>query len=164
MSAKELTKKNPKRSTARKVARKKISLNRRAPKMRFAVQGNITAKRDVIMGDQTNYIDNRKQIANIASPQEFVSELEKVRAELLKLKAAPNLSLAEVRRVEVVEADVVEVLEESKKSAPVADRINQMLETASKTMTNMGKAVAGAVTLGTTLAGLGQIALKLFGG
>jgi hypothetical protein len=63
-----------------------------------------------------------------------------------------------------VEADVAEAIEEAQKPQPLGQRINQTLDSASETMSKVGKSISTAIGLGSTLAGLGGIALKLFGG
>jgi hypothetical protein len=125
------------------------------------VANRITVGRDMINGDQINIID--KRIAHIGTPQDFVAELQKVQAQMAEMKKAPELQPAQARRLEVVEADVQDALVEAGKPAPVAERINATLTTAKETMDNLGGGLASAVALGATLAGLAQVALKVFG-
>lgn len=170
-----------KKSTAKKAASKKKSAAKKpaargsAPRRRAAprtvqnvrtmkggvVANRITVGRDMINGDQINIID--KRIAHIATAQDFVAELQKVQAQMAEMKKAPELQPAQARRIEVVEADVQDAIVEAGKPAPVAERINTTLTTAKETMDNLGGGVASAVALGTTLAGLAQVALKVFG-
>ncbi|MCX6080210.1 MAG: hypothetical protein NTW32_11805, partial [Chloroflexi bacterium] len=55
----------------------------------FIIKGGIHAGRDVIQGDQTNYIT--QQIANIQSSAEFVRALNEVQAQIAALKTQPGL-------------------------------------------------------------------------
>jgi len=71
---------------------------------------------------------------------------------------------AQVRRIEAVEGDVQEVVQEAQKEKPVGKRINETLVSAKETMEKLGASVTAAMGLGAVLGGLGQIALKLFGG
>ena len=64
------------------------------------VQGSITAKRDVIMGNQYN--DYRRQIAQIATPQQFIAEAEKVQQQIAEVKQHPALPPAQQRRIEAI--------------------------------------------------------------
>jgi phage shock protein A len=113
------------------------------------------------MGDQYN--DLRQQIANVATPAEFVAGAQQAQAHIAALKQQPNLLPAEVRRLEVVEGDVKEVIEEAKKPKPLGERINATLTSAKETMDRLGGSVKSAMELGAILGGLAQIALKIFG-
>ena len=128
----------------------------------IVVGGSIKAGRDVIMGDQYN--DLRQQVAQIGSPAEFVAKAQELQAQIAALKQQPELSPAQVGTIEVVEGQVKQAIEEAQKPQPLAARINATLTGAKAVMDSMGKGVTAAVGLGTVLAGLGQIALKLFGG
>ena len=149
------------------VTKKKASTRRRAPtvgtmKGGVVVGGSIKAGRDVIMGDQYN--DFRQQVAQISSPAEFVARAQELQVKIAEIKKQPDLLPTEVRRVELVEADVKDAVEEAQKKKPAGKRINDTLASAKETMDNIAKSVTAAVGLGTVIAGLGQIALKLFGG
>ena len=122
----------------------------------------IKTGRDMNVGD-TITIDNR-QFARVTSPQAFVAELQKVRQEIATLKQSPELSPAELRRVELVEADIVEAIGEAQRPQPLGARITATLTGAKAVMDSMSGSVASAVGLGATLAAFGQVALKLFGG
>jgi len=126
------------------------------------VHGKIQAGRDVIMGDQYN--DLRQQVAQIASPQEFVAQAKELQTKIAEIKQQPDLLPAQVRRIEAVEGDVQEVVQEAQKEKPVGKRINETLVSAKETMEKLGASVTAAMGLGAVLGGLGQIALKLFGG
>jgi len=156
MPAKKLTKKKVKRSTAKKITRKKT-----AP--RFMVQDSlIKAGRDVIIGNQYN--DYRQQIAHIASPREFALELEKLQKQIAEIKQQANLDSIDIQTIEVVEGRVKEAIEESQKPQPVAERITSALDKAKKTIDSLSGSVTAAIGLCTVIAGFGQVALKLFGG
>jgi hypothetical protein len=126
------------------------------------VGGSIKAGRDVIMGDQYN--DLRQQVAQIASPAEFVARAQELQAKIAEIKKQPDLLPAQVETIEVVEGQVKQAIEEAHKPQPLAARINATLTGAKAVMDSLGDSVKAAVGLGTVLAGLGQIAIKLFGG
>ncbi len=73
------------------MSRKSTKSKSRAPRRKatITVRGSIKAGRDVIMGDQRAYYDYRQQIAQIASPAEFVAALQKLREQIAALKAQP---------------------------------------------------------------------------
>ena len=159
MAKKPVTKK--KTTAAKPKARRRPrAVSRKVEKMTggVVVGGSLKVGRDMVMRDQYNW-----QAAQIASPQDFVSELERLRAQIAELKREPELTPAQVRRVEVVEADVQDALQEAQKPQPLGARINTTLDGAKETMTKLGEGVQAAVGLGATLAGLGQMALRLFG-
>lgn len=140
------------------------------------VGGNVTAGRDVVYGDQTNYNlqDQRTvRIENIHTPAEFVLALQQVRAELAALKAQPQVTETQLRRLEAVAGDVEEALaaaEAAGDSQPEAGapslgaRINATLAAASETMENLTRSLQAAGALGATIALLAQAALRVFGG
>ena len=147
----------------KKFAAKKKS-TKRAPgaKTHISVGGNIIAKRDVIMGDQHNEL--RQQVLQIASPQEFLDRAGEVQAQLAEIKKQPDLLPAQVRRIEAVEGDVQEAIEEAKKDKPQGKSIKRTLEGAKETMDKLAEGVKSAIGLGSVLGGLAQIAIRLFGG
>ncbi|MEK7786776.1 MAG: hypothetical protein AAB658_15305, partial [Chloroflexota bacterium] len=109
----------PKKLTAKKNmvrAKAKAPKRKRSPAAKTMVSAKtIKAGRDIIMGDQKNIIDNRRQIANIASPAEFVAELHKLQAQIAALKQERQITPAQAQAVEVVEGRVKEVIEEAQK-------------------------------------------------
>ncbi len=153
------SKKGPAKRPAKRPASAKTQVN---------VRGNIIAKRDVIMGDQTNtttnYLYQPQQIANIHNADEFRAELQKVRAEIERLKQQPQLPAPHKASLEVVEGQVAQVMEEMEKPKPLGARIRATLTDAKAALDSLAGGVTSAVGLGTALAGLGQIALKLFNG
>ena len=149
------------------VTKKKATTRKRAPtvgtmKGGVLVGGNIRAGRDVIMGDQYN--DMRQQVAQISSPAEFVARAQELQARIAEVKQQSDLLPAQVETIEVVEGQVKQVIEEAQKPKPLAARINATLTGARAVMDSLGDSVKSAIGLGAVLAGLGQIALKLFGG
>ena len=126
------------------------------------VRGNIRAGRDVIMGDQIN--DLRQQVAQIVSPHEFLARLQELEAILAQVKQQPGLLPAQVETIEVVEGQIQQVVEEAKKPKPLAARITATLTGAKAVMDSLGEGVKSAIGLGAVLAGLAQMALKVFGG
>ncbi len=128
----------------------------------ITIGGNVIAKRDVIIGDQYN--DFRQQVAQIGSPAEFVEQVKKLQEQLAALKELPGLLPEHVQTLEVVEGDVQKVIEEAQKPKPLAARMTATLTGAKAVMDSLGESVKSALGLGTVLAGLAQIALKVFGG
>ncbi len=133
-----------------------------SPKTQVNIKGNVSGQ-TVIFGDQYNY-NFQQQVAQIQSPQEFVTKLQELHSELTQIKQQPDLLPEHKETLEIVEGDVAEVIEEAKKPQPKLARIKARLDAAEGVMTSLGKSVAAAVGLGTAIAGFGQIALKLFGG
>ena len=130
----------------------------------FNIQGGIHANRDVIMGDQHNTINQNQSTTNINTPSQFMEELKKIKEEIERLKSLPNVDPAAVRRMDLVQADIDDVVDEAKKEAPTAERIKTTLDGAKEVMDKIGGSVVSAINLGTTLANLAGIAMKLFGG
>ncbi|MBI5305491.1 MAG: hypothetical protein HY868_25405 [Chloroflexi bacterium] len=144
-------------------------------KMTGGVVGNIRAKR-VIVGNQTNYYDNRK-IA-IATPQQFIAEAEKLQAQIAQVKQLPALPTAQAPLVLAAEQNVQMATAEAKKDKPNPNVINENLKTAAATMDLIGKTVAAAQGVGQKItqavdgidfprfamgaATLGDLALKVF--
>jgi hypothetical protein len=149
------------------VTKKKAPTRKRAPtvgtmKGGVVVGGSIRAGRDVIMGDQYN--DLRQQVAQISSPAEFVARAQELQTKIAEIKKQPDLLPAQVETMQVVEGQVKQVIEEAQKPKPLAARINATLTGAKAVMDSLGDSVKSAIGLGAVLAGLGQIAIKLFGG
>jgi hypothetical protein len=131
------------------------------PKTQVNIRGNVTAKRDVIIGEQYN--DFRQQVAQIASPQEFVGKLQELQGKIVQVKQQPGLQPEHAESLDIVEGDVKEAIEEAQKPQPKLARIKARLDAAEGVLKSMGKSVTAAVGLGTAIAGFGEIALKLFG-
>lgn len=145
--------------------------SRSTPKNQVVVKGRgkITVERDMIAGDQiihgNQYNASRDMnIANVSTPREFIEQLREVQHEIAVLKQSSELSPSQVRRIEAVEGDVIEVLDEVQKPKPLPARINETLSNAQETMEKIGGSVTAAVGLGTVLGTLAQLALKIFGG
>jgi hypothetical protein len=124
----------------------------------------IHAGRDVIMGDQENTFYQTAQTLNVTSPNEFIEELQKLKAEIERLKSLPGVEPAAARRLVAVEGDIEEAIVEAEKDKPVAERINSTLDGAKETMDKLRGSIVSAVNLGTTLGGLALLAWKVFGG
>jgi hypothetical protein len=159
MAKKTAAKKKTSKTKAakKKPAAKSVRQSVRAMKGGTVVGGDIKAGRDVIMGDQVNYA------ARVTSPQEFVAELGKLRGQIVALKDQPELAPAHRQTIEVVEGQVQQVIEEAQKPQPLGARITATLTGAKAVMDSLSGSVTSAVGLGAALAGLGQVALKLFG-
>ncbi len=133
-------------------------------KSNFNIQGGIHARRDVIMGDQENTFYQTGQTLNITSPNQFIEELQKLKAEIERLKQLPSVDPAAARRLIAVEGDIQDAIIEAEKDEPIAERINSTLDGAKETMKKLGGSITTAVNLGTTLGSLALLALKIFGG
>ena len=133
-------------------------------KSNFNIQGGIHARRDVIMGDQENTFYQTQQTLNITSPSQFVEELQKLKAEIERLKSLPGVDPAVARRLVTVEGDIQDAIIEAKKEKPVVERIKTTLDGAKETMEKLGGSIDAAVKLGTTLGSLALLAMKVFGG
>ena len=154
---KKKTSTKTKAAARKKPAAKSVRQSVRAMKGGAVVGGDIKAGRDVIMGDQINYA------ARVTSPQEFVTELQKLHGQIVALKDQPQLAPAHQQTIEVVEGQVEQAIEEAQKPQPLGARITATLTGAKAVMDSLAGGVTSAVGLGAALAGLGQIALKLFG-
>ncbi len=115
--------------------------------------------RDIIQGDQTNFI------AVTRPPQtkdEFMAILQAVRAELATMKQS-TLTTSQRQTVESAEKKVVEATEEATKSRPLGERIKTTLSEAKEYMDALGGSLASAMALGTTIGTLLAMVVKLFG-
>ena len=130
----------------------------------FNVQGGIHVQGTMIGGDQTNYYYNNQQTINITSPAQFMDELQKLREEIERLKSQPEVDKASALRMELAQAKIDSAVAEAEKEEPVAERIRDTLDGARETMDKIDGSITSAVNLGTTLANLAMIAMKLFGG
>ncbi|MBI4671524.1 MAG: hypothetical protein HY741_07640 [Chloroflexi bacterium] len=142
-----------------------------APKNQVILKDNakINAKGNVIMGDQIIHgnqynAGGNLNIANVSTPREFIEQLQQVQSEIAMLKQSPELSASQARRIEAVEGDVVEVIQEVQKPKPLPARINETLGEAQETMNKIGGSVKSAVELGAALGALAELAIKVFGG
>jgi hypothetical protein len=133
-------------------------------KNNFDIKGGIHARRDVIMGDQQNIINQTSQTLNITSPQEFVAELQKLRAEIAQLKQLPSLEPIVIRRLTNIDGDIEEAMIEAEKDQPIPERIKTTLDSAKEMMEKLGGSITSAVNLGTLLGNLALMAWKVFGG
>ncbi len=128
------------------------------------VNGNINVGGSFISGDQYNTITNSQTINNISTPSEFVSELQKIKAQIKTLKSQPIVEPAAARRLAAVEGDIEDTIVEANKETPIVERIKTTLDGAKETMEKLGGSIGAAVSLGTTLGNLALIAMKVFGG
>lgn len=130
----------------------------------FNVQGSINIGRDLIGGDQVNYITNNNVTNNISTPADFVAALNEIKAEIEALKSQPNLEPAVARRLSTVEGDIEDVVAEAIGEKPAWERIKSTLESAKDTMDRISGSIGSAVALGTTLGNLALMAFRIFGG
>lgn len=133
-----------------------------SPKTQVNIKGNVSAGHDVIYGDQYN--DFRQQVAQIVSPQEFVTKLQELQGKIVQVKSQPDVAPEDKEMLQLAEGQVADVIEEAKKPQPASDHIATKLKSAKKMMDALGEGVTSAVGLGAAIAGFGAIALKLFGG
>lgn len=131
-------------------------------KNNFDIKGGVHAGRDVIMGDQENTIYQTQQTLNITSPNEFIEELQKLKAEIERLKSLPDMDPAAARRLVAVEGDIEDAIVESKKDRPIVERIKSTLDGAKETMEKLDGSIATAMKLGATLGTLGTLALTVW--
>ena len=124
----------------------------------FNVEGGIHAQH-VIMGSQYN-----NPLPAINDAAGFISELRKLQAQILELKQHPEMDAADAMQVESAAARVQTAIAEAEQPRPMAERINTTLTKAQQTLTLLSGSVKAAMGLGATLAALGAMALKLFGG
>lgn len=124
--------------------------------------GKINAGGDVVMGDQHKTINQTSQTLNITSPVQFIEELQKLKAEIDRLKSLPDVDPAVARRLVAVEGDIVDAIVEAQKEKPVAERIKTTLDGAKETMEKLNGSIATAMKLGATLGTLGSIALTVW--
>ena len=122
------------------------------------IYGNVNAG-TFIGRDQVNY--NNQQTLNINTPAEFVTELRRLQAEIQSLKA--QLEPDDAMQVDMVIKRVETAIVEAEQPKPVVERIRTALEKAQKNMTLLDGTLQSAMSLGTTLAALGALALKVFG-
>jgi hypothetical protein len=130
----------------------------------FNFQGEVHIGGDVFNGDKITYYSYNQQTVNITSPAQFVDELQKLKAEIERLRSQPDVEPAAARRLAAVEGDVEDAIGEAGKEKPVAERIKSTLDGAKETMDKLGGSIASAINLGTALGNLALIAVKIFGG
>jgi hypothetical protein len=129
----------------------------------FHIQGNVHVAGNMIGGDQTNYYQNQQTI-QIISPAQFMDELRKIREEIERLKSQPEIDKSLLRRMDLVQADIDDAIDEAAKEKPAAQRINSTLDSARETMDKLSGSIASAVNVGATLGNLALMAIKVFGG
>ena len=128
----------------------------------YNIKGGIHAGRDVIMGDQINYLV--QQVERSQTPADFNKALEAIQKELAALKAKSGLTSAEARNLEAAESKVKEAAEKAASEKPPANEIQADLKEAQETMDLLTKGISSAVQLGAMLGKLALMALKIFGG
>ena len=134
-----------------------------SPKVAVTIHGNVTAGGSVVFGEQYNY-NFQQQVAQIQSPQEFVTKLQELQSQLAQIKQLPEVKEDQKETLQLVEGQVKDVIDEAQKPQPASERIVAKLKSAKAVMDSLGDSVKSAVGLGTAIAGFGAIALKLFGG
>lgn len=121
----------------------------------FNIEGGVHAQGDVVMGNQTKY--------NIQTPADFLLALKDVQAQVAVLKQG-QLTSAQERNIEVVEARVVEAVAEVQQPQPLGEKIRAALLEAKETLDLLTGSLQSAAGLGMTIAGLAELAKRLFGG
>lgn len=127
----------------------------------FVFNAPVTIAGDFVGRDQHKTTNT---INNYASPAEFITELQKLMAEIEALKAAPNVDSSDKRQLEVAVGDVGDAIAESEKEKPDTGKIEKFMNRAKKTMEDLGGSVTAAVQLGSTIANLAMLIKPLFGG
>lgn len=122
------------------------------------IHGNVTAG-TFIGRDQINY--GSPQTVNIHNAGEFAAELRRLQGEIRALRQ--DLDEADAMQLDAVVSRVETALAEVEQPKPAGERIRATLEKAQKTIHLLDDSVKAAAGLGATLAGLGALALKLFG-
>jgi len=136
---------------ARKSTTKKRPASQaRAKNVVGTMTGGVIADRIKVKGNwiERQYNDYRQQIAQITTPQQFITEAEKVQAQIAEAKKNPALPPAQQRRLEAIEGDVKEVVAEAKKDKPNPKAMSDTLKTAAETMESVGKTVEAAQGMG----------------
>jgi hypothetical protein len=128
------------------------------------IEGGVHANRDVIMGDQYNYGLRDERIAQIASPDEFRKALAEIQAQIAQLKQQPELSPYQKRNVVDAEKQMTAAAEEAQKPDAEGKKIKAILEDVKETFDSLSGGLEAAVRLGSTLAPIIGLAIKLFGG
>jgi len=128
----------------------------------FNIQGDIHIGRDMVAGDQLNI--HPENIANINSPTQFTDELRKLKYKIETLKSSSRIDPVAARRMDVVQADIQDAIDEALKEKPTAGRIQTTLSSAKETLDKLGGSIVSASNLGTMLGNLGLMARKIFGG
>ena len=126
----------------------------------FSIKGNITAGRDVIMGDQVNI----QQSINVNTPTDFVKELKKIHTELISLKKDTAINLEDKKLLDSAEINLESAISEAQKRKPASETIKNALDNAKEIMEKISSNASTAIALSTILAKLSQVTLKLFGG
>jgi hypothetical protein len=118
------------------------------------------AGRDIIQGNQINITNN---YAAVETPAELAAVLHQVLARIAALQQEAGLTSAQRSIVQSAGQKVGEAAVEAAKPQPLGERIKSTLNEAKETMDAIGGSLQSAAALGATIAGLIQIAGKLFG-
>ncbi len=150
-----------KKSTAKKTTKKSIPSSKGKSRTHVTnVKGNINVGGNYINGNQHN-TNTTQIINNYSSSAEYVTELQKLSAEIEALKSKSESSAT--GRLAAAGIAVDDAIEESQKEEPDGEKIKTMLDGAKETMQKLSGSITAAVGLGTTLGNLALMALKLFG-
>jgi hypothetical protein len=128
----------------------------------YHIKGGIHAGRDVIMGNQINYL--AEKVEKVDSPAEFVQSLKEIQRTLAALKKQPDLTGAQTRNIEAAENKVQEAAEKADSDTPPIDEIQDDLKEAKETMDVLAGAITAAAALGTVLGSLGLMVARILGG
>jgi hypothetical protein len=88
----------------------------------FNIEGGIHVGRDYVVGNQNNVYYQNQQTFNITSPSQFIDELQKLKMEIERLKSQPDVDRSAARRMDMVQADIDDAIEEAAKEPPVLTR------------------------------------------
>lgn len=139
----------PKKATGKKRAASKTRatrVNEVGTMKGGVVAGKINVKGSWIQGNQYN--DYRQQIANIATPAQFIAEAQKVQAQIAEAKKQPDLLPSQTRKIDTAEADVQDAIAEAQKEKPDPKSIQTTLTSAAETMASVGKTMEAAQSMG----------------
>lgn len=129
------------------------------------IEGGVHAGRDTVFGDKTEYNYNYGTPPDeIKTREEFISELENLKAELKQLRKSGVVPEAQQDQLKTAEGNVKKALKESQKDKPAADNIKSHLDTAKAMLELVGSGVDVAAKIATVVTPLAALALKLFVG
>jgi hypothetical protein len=128
----------------------------------YNITGGIHAGRDVVLGDQYNYITQQAEKAQ--TPAEFVEALTAVKKELEALQQDPQRSGPQKQIVAMAGDLVQKAAEETQQEKPDVEGIQKWLQDAGETLGMLSGSVEKAAALGVTIGNLALLAFKLFGG
>ncbi len=101
------SRKTAKRTSERHVPKNQVVVRDHG---RIIAHGGVTMGDKIVHGNEYN-VAGSMNVANVSTPREFVEQLRHVENGIAVLKSSGELLPAQVRRIDVVEGDVREVIE-----------------------------------------------------